>query len=88
MQSHTRHFVEPDRFRLLLQYRQLGGHILVIDAFTLVVVGIRFRLQCPIVDIANTPEGLGEQLRLFCCRVEAKPIRFGCFHSYIIADRV
>ncbi len=60
LQSHAGNFVKPYGFWLLFSYRQLGRQILVIEAFAFVVVNVRFRLQCPNVDIANTPEGSGK----------------------------
>ena len=71
LERNRRNLIEPDRLFLLLeQYQTLCGS-LVVQTLTTLVVRISTLSQCPIIDIATTPEGLRQYVFLFIAWGEA-----------------
>ncbi len=80
LQRHRRHIREPDSRFLLFELGQQGTDFLVGEAMTVLVVGIGFLAQRPIVDKATTAKGVGKQTPLFISWVKAILVRSLLFH--------
>ena len=65
LQRDARHVVQPVHLFLLFQVRQQDAQIFVVEALMVLVLGIGFLAQRPIVDEATASKGLSEDVLLF-----------------------
>ncbi len=82
LQRNTRNISKPPGFFLLFELGQGCTQIIVVQALPLLIVGIGFLAQPPVVNIATTPKGLGKNALLFFSRV--KPILVGSFLLHVL----
>jgi hypothetical protein len=81
LEKNRRNLVQPKRLFLLLEQYQALGSTFIVQALATLVVGICTLLQCPIVDVATTAEGLCQYAFLFITWIEAILVGFLLFHA-------
>ena len=81
LERDRRNLIEPHRLFLLFEQYQTLRCALVVQALTMLVIGVSALSQCPVVDIATTSEGLRQDTFLLITWGEAILIGFFLFHT-------
>ena len=81
LKHNRRHIIEPNRLFLLLERDQALCCPFVVQTLTMLVVCVSTLSQCPVVDIAATPEGLCQDALLFIAWIEAVLVGSLLFHT-------
>jgi hypothetical protein len=71
---------EPRGFFLFFELCQGSAQVIVVQAFALLVVGVSTQAQPPIVHVAPTPKGVGQQVLLFVRWVQSILVGSFLFH--------
>src|SRR5439155_525836 len=85
LQRNTRNISKSPGFFLLFELGQGCTQLMVVQALTLLIVGIGFLAQPPVVNRATTPKGLGKEALLFFSRVIPIRVARFCFMWYMLA---
>src|SRR6266702_590824 len=86
LQGHSGNIIKPHSIFLLLQLGQLLCRPFIRQTFATLVVSIGTLSQCPVVDKATTPKGLGKYLFLLIGRI--KPVFVGTLLFHALHDSI
>src|SRR6266566_1052162 len=80
LQRNRRNFIEPDMVILLFQQGQSLAHLLIVQTFPFLVIGVGSFAQRPIVDVATTTESVSKHLLLLISGAYSVLVGFLLFH--------
>src|SRR3989440_1327719 len=81
LQRDAGHFREPGSLFLLLQFSQHDCQLIIVETFAALKESIGTRSQCPVIDVATTPEGTGKHVGLLISWIHSVLVYFLLFHA-------